>query len=160
MGVCHCSRKFATCLPQKCLFGNVGELTPNDFLADGAGTMTPSPDLAVLLERVESATGPNYDLECEIERVLAPERLDLKGNGYTLITPCSTSSIDATISLIETRFPGWCWQIKHGFGFEATVWSVTIDYQDAAVPFQRHMTAALALLAALLKAELARERQG
>ncbi len=42
MGACHCSRRFATCLPQKCLFGNVGELTPNDFLADGL-VATPSP---------------------------------------------------------------------------------------------------------------------
>ncbi len=131
-------------------------------------------ELKKLLVRVESALGPNYDLECEIEKALAPGRLDLKANGYSLITPCYTSSLDATVGLIEKRFPEWAWSVSRIEGVpsraptpdcDAEIWLASVKAKAGigkviGIHDERFRggakTPALALLMALLKGEIAR----
>ena len=83
-------------------------------------------DLTALIERVESGDGPDFELEREIgfalgiwKRVRIGERDMLEaGNEIFLdhpgaIYPALLESLDAVLSLIGAKLPGWSWSVRH-----------------------------------------------
>lgn len=107
--------------------------------------------LPELIKRVESGTGPDRDIDIEIWRGLCDGRADR----YPLPWDYQfTVSMDDVLTLIEKRLPGWCWQARHGFGFEAIVWQVCKDYDDEGCKTigSSQSSGARALLAATLRA--------
>lgn len=104
------------------------------------------PDLPSLLARIESATGPDR----EIDAYLA-DWLDQQYIGAD--APCYTASIDAGIALCERVLPGWSWAVDSGYAANhqkshAEAWTGDDEGSgDAATP-------ALALCAAIIKARM------
>lgn len=95
--------------------------------------MTDKASLIALQERVDSATGPDRELDAAITVALTPTRRtddDLiylrlptkydkvaagtywlhQRSGMSLHTAAAlTASVDAALALVERRFPGWTW---------------------------------------------------
>lgn len=126
-----------------------------------------------LLERVESATGPDRELDARIWCAINGYDFvawDGAGAVYRFREPGIrhmdaahvqpvTRSVDAALALVERVLPGWSWQIDNSGG-EVTAclseasgsWLVASDKEA----FGRHKYAALAILAALLRALFAK----
>lgn len=124
--------------------------------------------LEELLERVEKATGPSLQLDCEIQvaldirpdwavgdtrpLVIRDGHVEVGEYGPGLITPSYTASIDAALGLVERCLPGKGWQVSEldAGNFVAFVRREPYTPKPLA-------TAPLAILAALLRALIARE---
>ncbi len=65
--------------------------------------------------------------------------------------PAYTASLDAAMTLVPISH---LWQVKHGFGYEAIVWSAMGDYDDDGAPGSSatQSNAAITLTAAALRA--------
>ena len=108
-------------------------------------------ELAELLERVKAATGPDRELDWDIQQSqFGIEQTDFHG------TPRYTASIDAALALAERLLPGRSWKIV---GEPAAVYPHCAVIRDAgklsdvAEAFiASHRTPALAILTALLSA--------
>lgn len=136
-----------------------------------------------LLERVQAASGPDREIDREIGFALDGWRkVDLpqgrRGGSYVThhsdrhlihvpddaggtyyadhpgsMYPSVTESIDAALALVERKLPGWLWQVKHGFGYEAMLWSLERDGDDyPPATGTSQASAPLAILGALLTA--------
>jgi len=139
------------------------------------GHFPPMSDLKELLARVEKAEGVDRELDGHIEvavRWIEAARVGLKpehrakwrsnraghvSDGFTHYDAGAvTASLDATLALVERVLPGWGFylrQDKDGCG-------AALVYPDASRVTPGHETAAtpaLALLASLLKALIAKE---
>lgn len=74
-------------------------------------------DIAALLERVEAATGPDHEIDCEIAQALEFETTFSEDDGacfvrfqpgaLMLVAPACTASVDAALALVERKLPGW-----------------------------------------------------
>lgn len=130
-----------------------------------------------LLTRVEAASGPDREIDVYIALwqgwTLHTDEADPVYRGVvsewwkdpadkdwstTSNPPDYTASIDAAVALVEKKLPGWIWWVS------ATP-SASLDVAEAraGMPYQRVesnncATPPLALLAALLKALIAREQ--
>lgn len=100
-----------------------------------------------IIERLEKATGPNYELEREIQDALEPDRKIHVPHRYT-------SSVDDALTLAEKVLPGWedchgrlIW--THGLKGER-IWTADIRYWRSSA---NHPVAAIALCLAILKAK-------
>lgn len=141
-------------------------------------------DLAALIERLEKATGPDQEIDAEIQLTIigsayAHEALALM-NHYP---PYYTGALDAALALFEGAIPGWLVNIhsERDFGHHGR-WTVSIkdpdcrmvtwegqggpgDVYDAPAEGQSHLAAiavqqwnpALALCLALCRALLSME---
>lgn len=133
--------------------------------------------LVELLARVESATGPDRELNCLLASAIDPELEDYEPSerfpgclqrngipGWTTGAPLYTHSLDAALALVERVLPGsvppprqdmplWLPRVARWFNgkWEATLYRSTDGYTAEG----RGPTPALALLAALLKALIA-----
>ncbi|MAN77825.1 MAG: hypothetical protein CML24_11680 [Rhizobiales bacterium] len=137
--------------------------------------------LEALLERVEKATGPNYNLEVEIayvtgfwpedriERVVRSENgaftVWFSNDGPSLpLPPNSTASIDAALALVERVLPGWTHghqkfpdgEVFNSGGYQFFVAEDDADL-DSGYASGEAPTLPLAVLAAMLKALIAQE---
>ena len=93
--------------------------------------MTDRTELRALLERVEKATGPDWEIDAALVLLLTPDECD---DDAFLDWPPYTASVDAILWLIQQRF-----------GENLT--GLVIEYPHPALSF----------CAALLKAEIKRE---
>ena len=98
-------------------------------------------ELESLRERVGKATGPDRDLEWDIQQ----ELFGIDAVGFHE-TPHYTASIDAALGLVERKLPGMGWELIAFDNREAGVQAVIGD-DMADAP-----TAPLAILKALLSA--------
>ncbi len=133
-----------------------------------------------LIERVESGEEPDRELDGDIavavyggevvwltanytmEQYPArrhPSRMHVGGFANSHV-PHFTGSVDAVLSLMEQKLPGWCWEAKHAIGCHAIVWQVCKDYDDEGCKtIGFHMSSSpRALLAACLRAIQAQAR--
>jgi len=138
--------------------------------------MTDLDALPALLARVEEATGPDRELDAAIFCLLCcnPENTDAdlmdlinagrysdviwkmvgSGAGWAAFPPLFTSSLDATVALVETK--GLIWLRKHPMIM--TVYRPLIDDGAWAVHYDASAaTPSLALLAALLRSMIEEE---
>lgn len=105
-------------------------------------------DLSSLLARIESATGPDRELDSEIAFALTPPDAEIG-----LLALNYTASLDAVIALCERVLPGWSWAVDSGYAANhhkshAEAWTGDDEGSgDAATP-------ALALCAAIIKARM------
>ena len=149
--------------------------------------MTPSPDLAGLLERVKQARGPSRLIDAEIVAALdlRPDYMpadygpmvavkDVYGTYVKTLDhpaeyaefPQFSRSIDAAVDLIEKQLPGIAYRIQKNL--DGLIWAElqrrnqepTVEPFDIWVESGNRPSLPLALLAALLKAELARAECG
>jgi hypothetical protein len=126
-------------------------------------------NLQELLERVEKATGEDRQLDGDILKALIHPNADMRhdGDAYWLPdvemhgfeTPYYTSSIDAALSLVEEKLPGWGYDL-HGGGADRKIY-VTLWHADEKSRFLngRGATLPLALLNALLRALISKEEK-
>jgi hypothetical protein len=107
-----------------------------------------------LIERVKSATGPNYQLECDINKLFAPERI---------VPPAYTASIDAVVALVREHLPGWGADVDvisyDGASCAACMFAPEFTDDVNIVTAEAH-TPAPALLAAFLSARPNTAKQG
>lgn len=138
-------------------------------------------DLPTLLERVKGAEGPDRELDADIEVALRGGEIVQLQNRFTgepligirrpstnhyggfVNDPCPplTCSIDAALSLVEAKVPGWSWRIgntlsrpndvMHGGAF-CLLGTSSRDVEAATAP--------LAILAALLTALISHTKTG
>lgn len=59
-----------------------------------------------LIERLEKATGPDRDLDCDIDSEWLQDRSDGLEAEFSPF-PAYTASLDAAIALVEHVLPGW-----------------------------------------------------
>lgn len=127
--------------------------------------------LEALLNRVVKATGPDRELDHLVhDQAVEPigsRMYNTKENGGSFIAadvvaPSYTASIDAALALVERVLPGWFWRVGHStlYAGWATVYrehpnNTTGDGEH----FAEAKSAPLAILAALLKALVARDEQ-
>lgn len=87
--------------------------------------MTTPTEIESLLERVRSATGPDSELDVDIEVLTADRSISFghrpsnvpgkvtcryqNGRSGTYLAPRFTASIDAAVALIKRMLPGWWW---------------------------------------------------
>lgn len=102
-----------------------------------------SPDL---IERVRNATGPDREIDWDVDEALTGEVPDFHG------CPRYTASIDAALALVERVLPGW--QIAMGTcGEDDIPWACLTEPDDDCRDFPASApTIPLALIAALLSA--------
>jgi hypothetical protein len=103
-------------------------------------------EMEALIQRVEKAEGPDRELDGEIHGIPSAACCDWDD------VPHYTASLDAAVSLVPS---GWDWSISKGWN-EAAIASLAPAEKAAEVTTEA-ATAALALLAAILKALLAME---
>lgn len=72
--------------------------------------MTPTPELASLLDRIEAATGADRALDAAVNRALAPIHAE---NG-TQDPPDYTASVDRCLDLLHELLPDWHWHLGRG----------------------------------------------
>ena len=130
--------------------------------------------MRALIEQVEQATGPDRELDAAITRLVSipadaeevrwsprGEMRELRGRVFDgggwgdewWEVPTYTASLDAAVSLVPS---GWGWAIKakmEGAEFSSSCW----NYLTGHGPSTLGATPALALVAAALRARLARE---
>lgn len=132
------------------------------------------PTLRDLLVRVEAATVPDRELDGRIWCLMGGltfYRWDGAGVVWKVADgtirhsaseriPLFTTSIDATVALIERELPDWAWSVARAESQgSAAVWATgSFDETLARVPLS-NTPPALALIAAMLKALVAREEQ-
>jgi hypothetical protein len=118
--------------------------------APAVGTMS---DLAELLKRVEAATGPDRELEWDIDEAITGEVPDFHG------CPHYTASIDDALALVERKLPDHKWGIHQP---KDGTYRAHVTKRSPLRPMPNTAdapTAPLAILAALLAA-LLHEGQG
>lgn len=123
-----------------------------------------------LIERVESGEGADRELDGDILDALHDPSADktwpfVEGSYAASITPRITSSLDAVVSLLDQKLPGWSWSLGQmrgrperyryrGFlSDHNTSDGIAVRYIEAECP-----TPARALLAACLRAIQAQAR--
>lgn len=103
-----------------------------------------SSDLTALLARVEAATGPDRELDCAIMMALDPQSW----------FPLYTSSLDATVALVEKVRPSYDYGVWRNGGKRGAY--VTVNgFLFAGC--RQQLSAHLALLAALLRSMIEEE---
>ncbi len=112
-------------------------------------------DLSALIERVESGAGSDRELDGKIVRALSgsiDHWFPFAGGFMTEHTsPELTTSLDAVLSLIEAKLPGWRWLRKHPATM--TVYQPSDYYKSWSRHFDGYSAQpARALLAAALRA--------
>lgn len=113
--------------------------------------------LEELLERVEAAEGANFQLEVNLCTVLEPQRLDWARNqGFQLKPPNYTYSCDAALALLEAKLPGMPWSLRWDGEWTRAGVGTIASAQHHKRPDKE---AALALIAALLKALIAQQNK-
>jgi hypothetical protein len=130
--------------------------------------------ISELIERLESATGPNYALEIDIFKYLHPEYADYVQGRGGLIHPCDgedvrvqsnvrqpnyTASLDAAVAVADRLLPGWRnSSIKTGdTEYAAYVWEFNDGRQPEAFVEHVKSSRAIALCIAILKAKQAQD---
>lgn len=139
--------------------------------------MTPLPDL---LERVTAASGPDRELDYLIAEWEHPflaknryRRLEgdrgwispmppIPGSGHVAAAPDYTGSTDAALALVERRLPNCEWDLDRQLFDGSPLFGCRIfPFADIRnFSGQSTGTPALAVLAALLQAEIARSQEG
>lgn len=61
---------------------------------------------ADIIDRLEKATGPNYDIECAIHQICAGDL-----SSVDMVPPNYTASIDTAAGLVGKMLPGWGWRV-------------------------------------------------
>lgn len=107
--------------------------------------MTDISKLRELLERVESATGR----DCELDRDISKELF-----GEPSLSPI-TSSIDVAISLCAHVLPGWSLRLSLSEGYKFPCISMGRSYPTNMSVAVEHRTTPLAICSAMLRAEIA-----
>lgn len=128
-----------------------------------------------LIAALETATGPNRKLDAAIAKHIGwnNKKADLwwppesvtwarrtkqslwDAERGPLPLSAYTASLDAALTLMPE---GHCWEVRHGFIPEATVWFIENEYDPGSgrsVPHGRHPIPAIALCIAALKARVA-----
>lgn len=113
--------------------------------------------LTHLIERCESGDGPDQLLNVQIENALGMAKFHQAHWGVSFdqvrvgVLPL-TSSLDAVVSLIEQKLPGWCWSCERmtESRYEASVFTAVKSWDDLRSGEAR--SPARALLAACLRA--------
>ncbi len=120
--------------------------------------MTDISKLRELLARVESAAGPDHEID-QLLGVFGANCAD-PTKKVIAVANCAgcTSSIDAAVQLCERVLPGWFWRVGHStlYAGWATVNRLHPDHCDR--PDEAHANAAnpaLALCAATIRAKIA-----
>lgn len=139
-----------------------------------------SSNLRSLLEKVECATGPDQELDAWVMAALFPElepahlvgsnasiRMFDRGYGGPGSALRLTTSLDAVLSLVEEKLPGWHWSIvrdkaTHRRRYFAQM-SVPHNYIDNPGPWPEGSSdgasPALAVLACFLRALIAKQER-
>lgn len=107
-----------------------------------------------VLADLEKASEPDGGLEARICRVLGLDGYPalIGGIPFPGIIPPLTSSLDATIALVERVLPGWAWSVFD----DGHAWLWPDQKRDLLAGFQaRVSTPPLALLTALFRALIA-----
>lgn len=138
--------------------------------AEAGGAMTQFirvSNLAVLLERVKAATGPNQELDAQIGLAFGwepniyhtawfpPDYDDDLKDDYLPQLPLFTASIDAALALVEKVLPGWKHAVgNHCPGNYCWLWpdSKTNGH------FEKAASESAAILAAMLSALIEKEK--
>lgn len=140
------------------------------------------PTFRDLLTRVEAATGPDRELDAEIQIALIPDygarferspaefvrfkdvwrtnRAEHLSHANNVADwwqcPKYTASIDAAVALIWHALPGWSWAVFGGW----SAWVWPDERRDLLTGYQGyHRLPPHALISALLKALIARDTQ-
>lgn len=108
--------------------------------------------LTDIIERLESATGPNFKLDCDIRRMFDPEHAE-----HFTIPPNFTASLDAAIALCERVFPAANWQLCSSGGCTLIYGNTPDGHDILEAGTQTAPTPALALCLAICRAMAARE---
>ena len=110
--------------------------------------------LTNLLKRLESATGPDDDLDKALFKFFFDSYEDDIPHGVgRIIPPDLTSSIDAALALVERELEGWQWYLESSIG-SSDMYFQTHDHGE--IFSSQHKTAPLAILTALVKAKIAK----
>jgi len=72
--------------------------------------MSPTPELASLLDRIEAATGADRALDASIDRALAPMHAWNRAQD----PPDYTASVDRCLDLLHELLPDWHWHLGRG----------------------------------------------
>lgn len=140
--------------------------TPSETALHGAHTEADNSGLAGLLARVEAATGADIELDEAISLALCDEHRFMQLADAPVGAGCEmyrfgprgfhsalrvTASLDAALALVERVLPGMLWAKNYEGGFRIYQPGVSGFFSGYA------KTPALALLAAMLKALIAKE---
>lgn len=131
--------------------------------------MTDTSTLRALLARVEAATGPDRETDYRLwfmadGREFTPDLVGCIEAGDAMHSNCPayTASIDAAVGLTERTLPRWRWLVhnpRSGVSYGASL-SDPAPGGVVSVSQMGTLSASLALLAALLKAMIARADAG
>jgi len=111
-------------------------------------------DLTALIERVEKATGPSFELDVRIGcwRINFPvptgEHVHWGMLCQSVGAQPVTSSLDAALALVEEKLPGWTW--TRAIDGQIALWRPAVASPEARQP--KLATEALTLIGALLRA--------